>query len=378
MKKGGAKMMVKKTICLALLFICLFGVSNITSFASAEKISTSAHSAVLYLPETHSFLYAKNADTRMAMASTTKIMTALIVLENSNLDDIVTIPQQAVGTEGSSAYLKVGEKLTIEEMLYALLLQSANDVAVSLADHIGGDIEGFAELMNSRAESLGLVDTHFSNPHGLDDKEHYTTARELSIIAAEAMKNDIFRQIVSTKKKSFVTEERSRTYINHNKLLALYDDCIGVKTGFTKKSGRCLVSAAERDGLTFISVTLNAPNDWSDHTDLLNYGYSRIEKITLCNSEDYKYSLPIINLEGESVLVTNKESRFIISERGDNNVEEHVRIYRYAIAPVEEGDVLGEVIYTKNGEEISRVQLVACQTVEKQSKLIDKIFSLFK
>ena len=371
-------MMVKKTICLALLFICLFGVSNITSFASAEKISTSAHSAVLYLPETHSFLYAKNADTRMAMASTTKIMTALIVLENSNLDDIVTIPQQAVGTEGSSAYLKVGEKLTIEEMLYALLLQSANDVAVSLAYHIGGDIEGFAELMNSRAESLGLVDTHFSNPHGLDDKEHYTTARELSIIAAEAMKNDIFRQIVSTKKKSFVTEERSRTYINHNKLLALYDDCIGVKTGFTKKSGRCLVSAAERDGLTFISVTLNAPNDWSDHTDLLNYGYSRIEKITLCNSEDYKYSLPIINLEGESVLVTNKESRFIISERGDNNVEEHVRIYRYAIAPVEEGDVLGEVIYTKNGEEISRVQLVACQTVEKQSKLIDKIFSLFK
>ena len=378
MKKGGAKMMVKKTICLALVFICLFGVSNITSFASAEKISTSAHSAVLYLPETHSFLYAKNADTRMAMASTTKIMTALIVLENSNLDDIVTIPQQAVGTEGSSAYLKVGEKLTIEEMLYALLLQSANDVAVSLAYHIGGDIEGFAELMNSRAESLGLVDTHFSNPHGLDDKEHYTTARELSIIAAEAMKNDIFRQIVSTKKKSFVTEERSRTYINHNKLLALYDDCIGVKTGFTKKSGRCLVSAAERDGLTFISVTLNAPNDWSDHTDLLNYGYSRIEKITLCNSEDYKYSLPIINLEGESVLVTNKESRFIISERGDNNVEEHVRIYRYAIAPVEEGDVLGEVIYTKNGEEISRVQLVACQTVEKQSKLIDKIFSLFK
>ena len=371
-------MMVKKTVCLALLFICLFGISNITSFASAEKISTSAHSAVLYLPETHSFLYAKNADTRMAMASTTKIMTALIVLENSNLDDIVTIPQQAVGTEGSSAYLKVGEKLTIEEMLYALLLQSANDVAVSLAYHIGGDIDGFAELMNSRAESLGLVDTHFSNPHGLDDKEHYTTARELAIIAAEAMKNDSFRQIVSTKKKSFVTDERSRTYINHNKLLALYDDCIGVKTGFTKKSGRCLVSAAERDGLTFISVTLNAPNDWSDHTNLLNYGYSRLEKITLCNSEDYKYSLPIINLEGESVLVTNKESRFIISERGDNNVEEHVRIYRYAIAPIEEGDVLGEVIYTKNGEEISRVQLVACQTVEKQSKLIDKIFSLFK
>ena len=358
----------------------LLGIFCTTANAQVADISVSAHSAALYIPELNEFLYLKNADEAMPMASTTKIMTALIVLENTEPDDIICIPDEAVGVEGSSAYLKGGEELTVSELLYALLLQSANDVAVSLALHVGGSIDGFAEMMNRRAESLGLKNTHFKNPHGLDDKEHYTTARELAIITAEAMKRDDFCNIVSTERKSFITEDRSRTYINHNKLLRMYDGCIGVKTGFTKKSGRCLVSAAERDGLSFISVTLNAPSDWADHDKMLDLGFSRLEKIQLCDSEDFSYTLPVIDGEKESVKVGNRDAASIILARENRYVEEFVKLNRYVVAPINEGDILGEVIFTLDGEECERVRLVALESVreKKEKGFFDRILSHFK
>ena len=187
-------------IAVILIFALLFSVMTIYAFGEKKSTRTnvSARSAALYLPETKSFLYAKNASDPMPMASTTKIMTAIIALEHSELSDIVKIDDSAIGTEGSSAYLRHGDVLSMEELLYALLLQSANDAAVAIACHIGGDINSFVDLMNEKAEMLGLSNTHFTNPHGLDDKEHYTTAEELAIIAATALENQIFRKIAST------------------------------------------------------------------------------------------------------------------------------------------------------------------------------------
>jgi D-alanyl-D-alanine carboxypeptidase len=323
---------------------------------------------VLYVPETEVFLYTKNADQRMPMASTTKIMTALVTIENADLGDTVNVPMEAVGIEGSSAYLRGGEVLTVEELLYALMLQSANDVAATLAYHIGGSTQGFADMMNAKAESLGLRDTHFTNPHGLDDKEHYTTARELAVITAEALKNDDLKEIVSTDKITFANDERRRTYINHNKLLHMYDGCIGVKTGFTKKSGRCLVGAAERCNLTFISVTLDAPNDWSDHKKLLDLGYDTLEKTEICSEGEYTYEIPVIGGKSDYLKVTNKTSLSFIREKSDQEVTANIKLSRYAIAPINKGDILGEIIFTENGSEIGRVSLVAENSIEKQKQ----------
>ncbi len=364
-----------------LLAAVIFSFLTIYAFGEHKSsgFSVSAKSAVLYQPETDTFIYSKNADARLPMASTTKIMTALVALENSEMDEIVEIDDSAIGVEGSSAYLRQGDVLTMEELLYALLLQSANDAAVAIACHIGGDVDGFADMMNEKAVKLSLTDTHFVNPHGLDGKEHYTTARELALITAEAMKSEEFRKIVATYKKTFATEDRSRTYVNHNKLLKLYDGCIGVKTGFTKKSGRCLVGAAERDGLTFITVTLDAPSDWSDHSVMMNYGYERLEKLCLATEFDHVYRVPVIDGEQEQLTVANTVGADIITERGDRSVEEHIRLVRYAIAPVRRGDILGEIIYTVDGETVARVPLVATETVNKAEKqgLFDKILSIF-
>lgn len=365
-----------KFLCALVATLTIFACYSTTTFA---EISLSADSAVLYLPETNTFLYEKNADVRLPMASTTKIMTALVAIENAQMDELIVVPKEAVGTEGSSAYLKGDELLTLKEMLYALLLQSANDVSVSLACHIGGSIEGFAAMMNDRAEEMGLVNTHFTNPHGLDDKDHYTTARELAIITSEAMKNPDFRDIVSTKRKSFATEERSRTYVNHNKLLGLYDGAIGVKTGYTRKCGRCLVGAAERNGLSFITVTLNAPNDWSDHKRLLDLGYHSLEKIYFCESGDFDFTLPVLEGTKESVSITNSESKSLIVPKGEHAIEEYVKLCRYTIAPVNEGDILGEVIFALDGEEVGRVPLIARESIDKQKQngFFKKILSIF-
>lgn len=371
------------SIYIAVLLITVFIFSFLTIYAFGEHknggFSVSARSAVLYQPEIDNFLYSKDADVRLPMASTTKIMTALVALENSVLSEIVEVEDSAIGTEGSSAYLRHGDTLTMEELLYALLLQSANDAAVAIACHIGGDVEGFSALMNDRACQLGLTDTHFTNPHGLDDDEHYTTARELSLIAAEAMRNPTFRKIASTYKKTFATEDRTRTYVNHNKLLRLYDGCIGVKTGFTKKSGRCLVGAAEKEGLTFITVTLDAPSDWSDHKKMLDFGFESLEKITLASGFDHMYKIPLLDGESEYLTVANPDGAEMITERTEQEIAEHVRLVKYGIAPINRGDKLGEIIYTSDGKEVARVPLVALESVKKKENkgFFEKILSIF-
>lgn len=370
---------------LSVILITVILFSLLTIYAASEaaskssSIGTSAKAATLYEPETGNFLYSKNAEERLPMASTTKIMTALVALESSSLDEEVIIDTRAVGTEGSSAYLKENEVLTMEELLYALMLQSANDAAVAIACHISGSIEDFANLMNEKAKAIGLSDTHFENPHGLDSEEHYTTAHDLAVIAAEALKNPIFKTVCSTYKKSFSSKDKARLYVNHNKLLKSYDGSIGMKTGFTKKSGRCLVGAAERDGLTFITVTLDAPNDWSDHKALLDFGYDTLEKITFAESGELIYDIKVIGAAVDTLRVFNPTGASVIVDKGEHTTEKFVKLSRFVQAPIKKGDILGEVIFTVDTKAVASVYLVATETIQtkKQNgffkKIIEKI-----
>ena len=227
-------------------------------------------------------LYEKNPTERSLIASTTKIMTALIVCEQCNVLDRMRIPKEAVGIEGSSMYLKEGEVLTLQELLYGLMLSSGNDAAVALAIYCGGTVEGFAELMNDKAHNLGLTGTHFENPNGLDSPGHYSTAKDLGTLAAYAMENPIFYKTVSA--KNVKVGERYLT--NHNKLLWRVAGADGVKTGFTKAAGRILVSSATRDGRRIIVVTIDDPSDWSDHAALMEEGFSRYAIQRVVNQGD--------------------------------------------------------------------------------------------
>lgn len=260
---------------LALIVILVTVGSNCIVFAS--ELAPSSEAAILIEHDGCSVLYEKNADAILPMASTTKIMTALTVLEYFTPDAKMTVPRESVGVEGTSACLEDGEVYSLQELLYALLLQSANDAASAIAINTAGSEEGFAILMNRKARSMGLYNTQFKNPHGLPAEGHYTTAKELAIIASEALKNETIAATVATKNARIESESGKIGYFrNHNKLLSAYNGANGVKTGYTKSSGRCLVSSATRNGKTLIAVTLHSHDDWQEHTAMLDYGFERL------------------------------------------------------------------------------------------------------
>lgn len=338
-------------------------------------LSVSAESAVLMLCQNGEVIFSKNADTRLPMASTTKIMTAIVAIENSDIDSTVNVHKDAVGTEGSSAYLTDDEKLTMRELLYALMLQSANDAAVAIAYEVGGSIEAFAEMMNEKAAKLGLKATHFENPHGLDAEEHYTTASDLARIASYALENGTFREIVSTKR--YVTES-GKVFENHNKMLTLYDGAIGVKTGFTKRCGRCLVSAAERDGLIAVAVTLNAPNDWEDHTKMLDYSFAAYEYVALADEGELTVEIPCISGSRATVVCENNETVSVCLPKG-SSVTTTIEADRYYPAPINKGDALATAKFYSEGELIAAVPLFAKYDVKEEVgklSLLDRILKI--
>jgi D-alanyl-D-alanine carboxypeptidase len=337
----------------------------------------SAQSAIVVDASTGRVLYEKNGFTPMAMASTTKIMTAVVAIENMPLDTKIKIPAEAVGIEGSSIYLCKDEILTLEELLYALLLASANDAATAIAIAVGGSVENFADMMNETAKRLGLRNTHFENPHGLDGESHYTTAEDLARLAAYALTLPTFRQITSTYKKSisFDNKENGRLVVNHNKLLRSYEGAIGVKTGFTKKSGRCLVSAAERNGVTLIAVTLNAPDDWRDHTILLDYGFENYEAVTL---GDFCIDMPLISGKKMAVCCSAKGTVTVLLPKKRGEIVSRVEMYPFVYAPVDKDEKLGEIVYYLDCKEIARIDVVSNETIELSSQkytVWDKIFN---
>lgn len=309
----------------------------------------SARGAVLMEAESGDIAFGQNEKARLPMASTTKIMTALVALECLPLDTVVTITSDSVGIEGSSIYLVEGETLTMEQLLYALLLESANDAAVAIAIAVAGSVEAFARIMNEKARELGLTDTHFVNPHGLDHEDHYTTAAELALITRAALQIPAFRDICSTARKTIPlhADEGVRLLINHNKLLTSYEGCIGVKTGYTKKTGRCLVSAAERNGVTLIAVTLNAPDDWRDHTAMLDYGFKLYESVTLC--EPGFFSAPLWTVSGvqDYVMVENTDILSVTLPRNHGAIHCTVEIPHFLFAPVTNGQKTGQLRFTE-------------------------------
>ncbi len=347
------------------LFLCLLLCAPLPSAAAEPPEAISAECAVLTDAATGRILFAKNADKRHPMASTTKIMTALVALEKCPLDTVVTVHPGAVGVEGSSVYLKAGSRYTMEALLHALLLQSANDAAEAIAYAVAGSVPAFVDLMNEKAAALGLSDTHFDNPHGLDGDTHYTTAAELAAITRAALELPEFQRIVATRRHVFATVEgeEARTLINHNKLLLLYDGAVGVKTGFTKRCGRCLVSAASRDGLTLIAVTLDAPSDWHDHTAMLDYGYSMLESRLVAEPFSLALTVPVFGKDA-TVRVTNSEEIRITLDKSATSPTPVYELFPAPPLPVTKGALAGYVRYTSRDGQTVTSPLIYAESID--------------
>ncbi len=335
----------------------------------AASDGISAQAAILIEASSGDVIYEKNAGERLPMASTTKIMTALVALEHGDFSKPVRVAEAAVGVEGSSIYLAAGEELTLENLVYALMLESANDAAAAIAYEVAGGIPEFAALMNETAETLGLADTHFTNPHGLDDEMHYTTAHDLAKLTAYAMENPVFREIASTYKRTIPlcrpsdADEGVRVLLNHNKLLRMSEDVIGGKTGFTKRSGRCLVSAAERDGVRVIAVTLNAPDDWNDHLTLHELGFSHYHREILAKPGGFTYKIPCPTAENGYVTVSNADALAVCLKNG-TAVTYVAEAPHLQMPPVNVGDMLGRVVFSAgNGTVLGEIPLYAQDAV---------------
>lgn len=357
-------------VILPAVMVVSFLLNMIIPCSAEGKLSVSASSAVLIDSLDNKVLYEKDAHTKRSMASTTKIMTALIAIEEYDLKKTVAVDKKAVGVEGSSIYLYENEKLTMEELVLALMLESANDAAAAIAIEIAGSIEAFAELMNEKAKELGLNNTSFENPHGLDGKQHYTTAYDLAVLASYAIKNEEFKRIVSTVKALIPMNDGAgtRLLMNHNRLLRTYRGAIGVKTGFTKKSGRCLVTAAERDGVTLVAVTLNAPNDWNDHKNMLDYGFESIEHFQLVDENGISGFSPVVGGKFDCVeYITEKEVSVNLA-KGEHKIKTVIEMSRFYYAPVEEGETLGRAVFYDGDREIASCEIRAVHAVEKRKE----------
>lgn len=359
------------SFCFFIAFFCV----------QAYALDISAKNAVLIEYESGDIIFSKNAFSRAPMASTTKIMTAIVAIENGNLDRVIEIPLEAVGVEGSSIYLKEGEQLTLRELLYALLLESANDAAVAIALEVGGSLENFVQMMNDKAVELSLENTNFTNPHGLDNENHYTTAYDLAQIARYAMQNPCFCEIASTKKQIIPSLDGERVLINHNKLLKSYEGAIGIKTGFTKKSGRCLVSCAERDGVKLIAVTLNAPSDWNDHSSMLDLGFDKYEYLSLAETGDYILRLHCVGGQRSEITCGNLSSLGITLKKGDaERIVASFESERFLYAPIKQGTRVGKIIYSLDGQEIASLEIYALESVnaiQNKKSIFERIFNRY-
>ena len=316
--------MLKKIIVTTLL-LCIFPAKGYAAITSAE-------SSIVISGDTRQILYNENAFEKMGMASTTKIMTAIVALENGNTSDLFTVSYNAQNQEGSSIYLRAGDKITLEDLLYGLMLNSGNDAAVAIAEGISKNVDEFVDLMNEKAKELGCRNTQFKNPNGLSDPEHYSTAYDLALIMAYAMENEAFVKIVSTKEYQ-IKNESSVTYLrNHNKLLWQTEECIGGKTGFTKANGRCLVSCGEKDDKRIVAVTLNDRDDWNDHKKLYDYSFERLETVEIIERNDILCTKNIrgikVNLlAGESFstpLKNGKKNGIVCKVNIDENINDKI------------------------------------------------------
>jgi len=402
----------KKIIVFSLIF-CILIINNITIFADDESdsvdikeldkvIQTASEAvdvpkidsryAIVLDRNNKTVLYGKNEYTKTKMASTTKIMTSLIVIENTNLDDIVEISSKAAGTGGSRLKIRKGDKITVRDLLYGLMLRSGNDAAVALAEYVGGSIEGFAELMNKKAREIGLKNTHFVTPHGLDSEEHYTTPYELAILTCYALENEIFSNIVNTKICNININGYPRTISNTNELLGNLNGVYGVKTGFTNGAGRCLVSSVKRDNLDIICVVLGADTKKIRTTDsikLIEYTFANFQKVDIKSKIEEEFN-NWKNINSGRISIEKGIKNGIDIKLGEynlesytikNNTEGRLQIKIEAglslIAPIEENTKIGELLFIYDGNEILNISLLTVEKVEKKG-ILDYILEITK
>lgn len=366
--------MLLKKLLFILVFISLF------SFCvySADEPTLSAQSAILINADTKEIICEKNACIRRSMASTTKIMTSIIAIESGRLNEVVTAENMAA--EGSSIGLKNSNKLTLETLVWGMLLESGNDAAKLTANFISGSEESFAGLMNKKAVAIGMTDTNFVTASGLDSEQHYSTAYDMALLGAYAVKNPVFAQMCSTTTKtvSFIEPDISLTFSNHNRLLTMCDGVFGIKTGFTKKSGRCLVSACSRKGVTLVAVTLNAGDDWNDHMKLYDYGFDALRY------EEIYFRLPeTVEVYGGvsdvcSIDIDSADAIVGFYKSG-GSLTQKIYLPRFIYAPVSKGDIIGKIeLYS--GEKLigsydilSKCDIRACEPIPDKKSLFERI-----
>lgn len=366
------KKIISLAVCLVMPFV-LMGAKN----AEDTPPTTSAQAFVLYCPDNNTVICSKNADEKMKPASTTKIMTSLITLEEAaSCNSEVTFKQEMVA-EGSSMYLKVGEKVRLSDLASGMMMASGNDAANAAAYTISGSPEKFSELMNTKAKQIGMTNTHFVTPSGLDDDNHYSTAKDMALLMSYALENEDFANL--TAKKSVTVEflkpkSKKTAYANHNRLLSLYPYCTGGKTGYTTAAGRCLVSSAKKDGVTLVCVTLNDRNDWNDHISLYDYAFEKYRGVD-CKDADFCADIPCVGGDKDSVTVTGEKNNTIVLKREDcDKIEKKIYIDSFLYAPIEKNEVVGRIEYTLSGKLLYKCNIVAGEKIKSNKKSVS-IFS---
>ncbi|MBQ4119205.1 MAG: D-alanyl-D-alanine carboxypeptidase [Clostridia bacterium] len=360
--------------------ILVFMLALVQPVKAESNLSVSAKAAVLINGENGEVVFAKNSDQKMPMASTTKIMTALLLCEYGNFEKEITVTAEMLRVEGSSMGLLAGDKVTLHDLLYGLMLASGNDAANVIAFTVGGSIKGFVDMMNNKARELELVSTHFETPSGLDGDSHCTTAYELAMLTKYAMQNEEFSKAVSSKSATlnYGNPPYRRTLTNHNKLLKMYDGVVGVKTGFTKKSGRCLVSAAKRDGKFLIAVTLNAPSDWQDHKAMLDYGFTAIKQTNfspLVNG----YNIPVINGSSDGLFVEIEP--LTINSLDTADIDCKIYLPQFLYAPVKTNEEVGKAVYMQGDKILTEKPILSkgdITSLNTTENALDSILKIFK
>ncbi|MEG6616414.1 D-alanyl-D-alanine carboxypeptidase family protein [Peptococcaceae bacterium 1198_IL3148] len=350
-----------------LLFLVAF-----TGVAFAEEPQVVGEAAVLMDARTGQVLYQKNAYKQMYPASTTKMLTAIVALERGELDDVITVSEKASLVEGSAIWLKKDEQMVLEDLLYALMLNSANDAAIAIAQHIAGTVEQFNFILNETAAGLGAKNTHFTNPNGLPDEDHYTTAYDLAVIAKNALKNEKFMEIVGTKTKTIERQdpEDFKYLINHNRLLWLYEDATGIKTGYTTAAQQCIVASAHRDGRELIAVVLKTEgvNIWHDSMALFDYGFDNFQLQQLITKGQIVDKTKVKYSQDEVPLVTTADAYYNFSVDHQLDIKQKVKLNQGLSAPIEKGDILGELIIYDGEKQIKTIKLQAGATIERPLK----------
>lgn len=354
-----------KKLLLIALSVVIFA-SSFCITACADELSLSAQAYVLYCVENGEFILSHNGDKIMKPASTTKIMTTLLALEYAKSSDPFVEFSEEMVAEGSSMYLSFGDTVHLSDLATGMMMASGNDAANAAAVAISGSIEEFSVLMNKRANEIGMTNTNFVTPSGLDDENHYSTAKDMALLMAEALKNEKFAEMTSNKSMevNFLTPQKTVRYDNHNRLLSMYEYCIGGKTGYTKSAGRCLVSAAEKDGMTLVCVTLNAPSDWSDHIQLYDYGFENF-MLSDTSDADEKLTIDVAGSDKSRIsLYTTVNKNAVVNTNDIDRVERTVFIRDFLYAPVSKGDYIGIVTYRLDGEIIAQNPIFASEDAE--------------